>query len=406
MADCFKNACVITKDTSKPALRSPFRTLASLDSDRVFKATGKIFLALIASLVLIWNFALNGQFSEASTFSLQAGTAPAGLTQVINCMFTGSLTAGGFACTNTQQGTGSSFPTNYFPDKIVILPMPALIPPDQGINSYWNLWLGAGCFPTFASSSDRCRAISYLLGYQIFTTILLSGAIVVLLIGLMFTAEALLQMAKVEDEKDIVALRVTELWKWMAAAVALTGFSFFTWPIVLLSALTTLRDFYATALLAQGSDQEFGSYQSIAARSALVRPGAAYFYVIAVFCLTVYSLVHAALLERAYGPRFVPPPQTQFNQGQQQPYQQQPSFTGAAPGPSDGSIPGWPPKPPPQETMQQQYAASSYEQQQAYQQQQAMYQQQQAGAFPPPPPGPPPPLPPGFVPPPPPPEVN
>jgi len=226
----------------------------------------------------------------------------------------------------------------------------------------------------------------------------------------MFTAEALLQMVRAEDEKDIVGLRVLELWKWMTAAVALTGFSFFTWPIVLLSAITVIRDFYATTLIADANSSDLpritSSFATITSRTALVRPGAAYFYVIVVFCLTVYALVTAVQLERAFGPRFVPPPQSQYNQGQlqqQQAYHQQSSFTGAAAGPSDGSIPGWPPKPPPQETMQQQqqqYAASSYDQQQ-----QAKYQQQQQQQYPPPPPGPPP-LPPGFVPPPPPPEVN
>jgi hypothetical protein len=267
-------------------LRTPLRALVREDARAIWGAFWRIWAAL-AVIVALSAMALSpggvggSSWSDASTWTVitvPPVVAPATTTTKIarTCSFSGSLSAGSSTCTTTTRTS----------DGVTLAPGP-----DNGafpFNTYWGIWTSAGCDAAI-NDSERCRALRYLLGYSIFTYILLSIALCMAVAALLQVSEALLQMYCAPEER-VAEYRVANLWKWTAPLAGLTGMCAFTWPIVIVVALATIKEDTIAAL----------ELVNIDSQSTLVRPGASWWFVLISFCLCIYAAVMDRMLEKAY----------------------------------------------------------------------------------------------------------
>jgi hypothetical protein len=267
-------------------VRTPFRSLSRPDASAIWVAYSKFTVGLLSVLVLLCLAVSPGTAMPASTAWSDASTwtllqnVPGSTAQISStCTFAGTLTFAASTCVTT---TRSGPP----PDGIILFDNLGY---GEFAGSYWQLWVNFGCNADF-NDSQRCNAFRYLLGYSVFTYVLLSLAICGSVVALFQFAEALLQMHSCPEEK-LQEYRLPSLWLRFVPLLSLTCFIFATWPIVLSAALT---------LIMNETIKEGDGIPNITKESVLVRPGLSWFMVLLSFLILAYLMFVNWRLEKAY----------------------------------------------------------------------------------------------------------
>ena len=261
-------------DAATP-LRTPLRPPLREDARAAYSAYSRmlaalaIATALVAMAVTPGGTAQASSWSDASTWTVTASVPTTTTTISYSCSFTGSLAVGGSVCATTTR-TGPP------PDGVTTAPGGALAWAQLPFSTYFSAWTFAGCDAAF-NDSGRCAAVRILLGYSIFTYIILSLFLATAVGALLHLGEALLQMQYAAEDK-VAGLRVPNLWKWLVSLTVLPAFAFFSWPIAVVAALQLVME--ETIKAADITD--------ITSKSQLVRPGSSWWFVLFACCLLCY----------------------------------------------------------------------------------------------------------------------
>ena len=283
-------------------LRTPLRSLSRPDASAIWAAYTRMWavfllVVILAAVTLVPGSAVStSSWSDASTWTVVSSTPNTNFQTARTCSFSGSLTGGLTTCVTTRRGGQ---------------PLPRGITVENGrpeysqfFGTYWSIWTNLGCDASF-NDSERCAAIRLLLGYSIYTYILQSLVLLIAIAGLLQVSEALLQMYFAPEDK-LQALRVPNLWKWFVPLMALTGFIFCTWPIVVVVVLQKLKEdtirFYTPPVPETGTPPPptGADIVNISSQSTLVRPGSSWWFVLISFGFLVYAQIINRMLEKAF----------------------------------------------------------------------------------------------------------
>lgn len=171
----------------------------------------------------------NASWSDASSYTLHFG--PGGGTFSTSVVFSGDLYGGSLLSTTTTLSSG--------PNPVPITTPTNVLPGIFGYTTFWSLWVGAGCLSNLATGSAQCRAVTALLGINVAVRIFITIALILCLIALALSAEALVLAWWAVDKgplPQIVFLR------WVAPAFAFLALSVLVWPSVTGAAIGYLRD--------------------------------------------------------------------------------------------------------------------------------------------------------------------